>query len=76
LTNEHVYAETPLSVISRFRLMVTWLTMVLRPVGPYPILVLSCEQASAKNTLVKVLRLLIDPHTCITFNPPHERAQP
>jgi hypothetical protein len=71
-----VYAETPHSVISRFRLMATWLTMVLRPVGPYPILVLSSEQASAKNTLVKVLRLLIDPHTCITFNPPHERAQP
>ena len=53
-----------------FRLMVTWLTAVLRPVGPYPILVLSGEQASAKSTLVKVLRLLIDPHTCIALNPP------
>jgi hypothetical protein len=53
-----------------FRLMVTWLTAVLRPVGPYPILVLNGEQASAKSTLVKVLRLLIDPHTCIALNPP------
>ena len=53
-----------------FRLMVTWLTAVLRPVGPYPILVLNGEQAAAKSTLVKVLRLLIDPHTCIALNPP------
>ena len=53
-----------------FRLMVVWLTAVLRPVGPYPILVLNGEQATAKSTLVKVLRLLIDPHTCIALNPP------
>ena len=53
-----------------FRLTVTWLTAVLRPVGPYPILVLTGEQATAKSTLVKVLRLLIDPHTCIALNPP------
>ena len=53
-----------------FRLMFTWLTAVLRPVGPYPILVLNGEQATAKSTLVKVLRLLIDPHTCIALNPP------
>ena len=53
-----------------FRLMVTWLTAVLRPVGPYPILVLNGEQAAAKSTLVKVLRLLIDPHTCIALNLP------
>ena len=53
-----------------FRLMVTWLTAVLRPVGPYPILVLNGEQAAAKSTLVKVLRLLIDPHTCVALNAP------
>ena len=53
-----------------FRLMVTWLTAVLRPVGPYPILVLHGEQGSAKSTLVKVLRLLVDPHTCTALNPP------
>jgi hypothetical protein len=34
------------------------------------ILVLNGEQASAKSTLVKVLRLLIDPHTCVALNPP------
>jgi hypothetical protein len=32
--------------------------------------VLNGEQASAKSTLVKVLRLLIDPHTCVALNPP------
>jgi energy-coupling factor transporter ATP-binding protein EcfA2 len=37
---------------------------VLRPVGPYPILVLNGEQSSGKSTLARILRLLIDPHTC------------
>ena len=47
-----------------FRLMIAWLTAALRPVGPYPILVLNGEQASAKSTLAKILRLLIDPQVC------------
>ncbi len=47
-----------------FRLMIAWLTASLRPVGPYPILVLNGEQASAKSTLAKILRLLIDPQAC------------
>ena len=33
----------------------------LRPVGPYPILVLNGEQGTAKSTLVKIVRGLIDP---------------
>ena len=47
-----------------FRLMIAWLTAALRPVGPYPILVLNGEQASGKSTLAKILRLLIDPQAC------------
>jgi energy-coupling factor transporter ATP-binding protein EcfA2 len=47
-----------------FRLMIGWLTAALRPVGPYPILVLNGEQASGKSTLAKILRLLIDPQSC------------
>ena len=47
-----------------FRLMIAWLTAVLRPVGPYPVLVLNGEQASGKSTLARILRLLIDPQTC------------
>jgi energy-coupling factor transporter ATP-binding protein EcfA2 len=47
-----------------FRLMIAWLTAALRPVGPYPILVLNGEMGSGKSTLAKVLRLLIDPQAC------------
>ena len=46
-----------------FRLMIAWLTAALRPVGPYPVLVLNGEQSSGKSTLAKVLRFLIDPQT-------------
>ena len=44
-----------------FRLMIGWMAAALRPVGPYPILALYGEQAAAKSTLAKVVRLLIDP---------------
>jgi hypothetical protein len=44
-----------------FRLLIAWLTAALRPVGPYPILSLHGEQGSAKSTLARILRLLIDP---------------
>ena len=47
-----------------FRLMIAWLTAALRPVGPYPVLVLNGEQSSGKSTLARILRLLIDPHSC------------
>jgi hypothetical protein len=47
-----------------FQLLSAWLTAALRPVGPYPILVLYGEQGSAKSTLAKILRLLIDPQAC------------
>jgi hypothetical protein len=46
-----------------FPLLVAWATAALRPVGPYPILILSGEQGSAKSTLARVLRWLIDPST-------------
>jgi len=44
-----------------FPLLVAWLTAALRPVGPYPILILSGEQGSAKSTMARVARRLIDP---------------
>ena len=47
-----------------FPLVVAWLTAALRPVGPYPILSIHGEQGSAKTTLARVLRLLIDPQAC------------
>lgn len=45
-----------------FLLMVTWLCAAILPAGPYPILVLTGEQGSAKSTHARLLRRLIDPH--------------
>jgi hypothetical protein len=44
-----------------FQLLVGWLAAALLPEGPYPLLVIHGEQGSAKSTLAKVVRLLIDP---------------
>ena len=46
---------------SDFRLLIVWMAAALRPVGPYPVLVLSGQQGSAKSTLARIVRRLIDP---------------
>lgn len=46
-----------------FILAVAWMLAVLRDRGPYPILVLSGEQGSAKSTFSAILRLMLDPNT-------------
>jgi hypothetical protein len=46
-----------------FRLLIAWLAAALRPLGPYPILALYGEQGSAKRTLARVARMLVDPHS-------------
>lgn len=43
-------------------LLLTWLLSTLRPVGPYPLLIISGQQGSAKSTLAKQLRSLVDPN--------------
>ncbi len=53
-----------------FRLLIAWLTAACRPVGPYPVLVLYGEQGSAKSTLTRILRLLIDPQNCPLLGEP------
>ena len=45
-----------------FILIVAWLLAALRSQGPYPLLAISGEQGSAKTTLCKLLRALIDPN--------------
>ena len=46
-----------------FVLAVSWLLEAFRDCGPYPVLVLSGEQGSAKSTFSELLRALIDPNT-------------
>jgi hypothetical protein len=51
-------------------LVQAWLLATLRPAGPYPILVVHGEQGSAKSTLVRVLRGLVDPNTAALRSTP------
>ena len=46
-----------------FVLVVAWALACLRNRGPYPVIVLSGEQGSAKSTFSAILRALIDPNT-------------
>lgn len=55
-----------------FRLLVGWLIGCLYPTGPYPILILTGEQGSAKSTTAKVLRQLIDPAKPATGSSPKD----
>jgi hypothetical protein len=47
---------------AEFILIVAWLAAALRPSGPYPLPILIGEAGSAKTTVARVLRLLVDPH--------------
>ena len=51
-----------LSPTARTRIF-TWLAATLRPIGPYPILVLRGPASSGKSVLARALRVLIDPST-------------
>ena len=53
-------------------LVVAWITAAMLPAGPYPVLALSGEQGSAKSTLARLLRLLIDPHVSPLRSEPKE----
>lgn len=48
---------------AHWRLLIGWLVGALYPEGPYPILALYGEQGSAKSTLARLLRLLLDPNS-------------
>lgn len=48
---------------TEFVLVVAWALACLRNRGPYPVLVLSGEQGSAKSTFSAILRALVDPNT-------------
>jgi hypothetical protein len=46
-----------------FKLVIAWALASLRNRGPYPVIVLSGEQGSAKSTFSAILRALLDPNT-------------
>ena len=54
-----------------FRLLIGWMAAALKPTGPYPILVIHGEQGSAKSTLAKMIRELIDPQSAPLLAEPH-----
>ncbi|MHB1424533.1 MAG: hypothetical protein ACYC3I_15285 [Gemmataceae bacterium] len=55
-----------------WRLLLAWLLAALRPSGPYPLLVLSGQQGSAKSTVSRLLRSLIDPNKSALRSEPKE----
>lgn len=53
-------------------LLEAWLRAALRDIGPYPVLTLNGEQGSAKTTLARMLRGLVDPTTPDLRSDPRE----
>jgi hypothetical protein len=57
-----------------WRLLLAWILQALRPKGPYPVLILQGEQGSAKSTVERLLRALVDPSTApLRTTPRNER---
>lgn len=53
-------------------LLLAWLIGAFMPNGPYPVLVLTGEQGSAKSTAARILRSLVDPSTVPLRSLPRE----
>ncbi len=59
----------------RSRVLVwAWLIGALRPSGPYPVLVLQGEQGTAKTTVAKMLRALVDPSVAAVRTVPRNES--
>lgn len=54
-------------------LLIAWLLQALRPHGPYPVLCLHGQQGSAKSTLARLLRSLIDPNHALLRSEPRDQ---
>jgi hypothetical protein len=55
-----------------WRLLVSWLLAAFRPVGPYPVLIIYGEQGSAKSSLVRLVRALVDPNAAALRTTPRD----
>ena len=53
-------------------LLLGWIISALHPTGPYPVLVVTGEQGSAKSTLTRLLRRLIDPNDADSASTPRD----
>jgi len=53
-------------------LLVGWLVAAFRPIGPYPVLCVNGEQGSAKSTLSRIVRALVDPNASPLRRPPRD----
>ncbi len=53
-------------------MIIGWLVAALRPRGPYPVLSINGEQGSAKSTLCRILRSLIDPNKAALRSAPRD----
>lgn len=56
----------------QWTLIIGWLVAAFRPTGPYGVLSVSGEQGTAKSTLCKLLRRLIDPNAADLRRPPRD----
>jgi hypothetical protein len=61
-----------LSSRNDFVLVTMWLLATLRSTGPYPALVISGEQGSAKTVLAKILKAIVDPNAAPARTLPRE----
>ena len=49
------------SSLDELRLLIAWMLFSWNPSGPYPILILQGEAGSAKTTMARLIKLLLDP---------------
>jgi putative DNA primase/helicase len=57
---------------TQLALVVGWLVGCFKPGGPFPVLIITGEQGSAKSTFTRVLRRLVDPHSRDMREPPRD----
>jgi hypothetical protein len=55
-----------------WKLLISWLVGCMRPDGPYPVLVVHGGQGSAKSTLIREGRSLVDPNSAPLRSEPRE----
>jgi len=58
-----------------FRLLIVWMAAAIRPFGPYPILGVYGLTGAAKTSLVKIVRLLVDPQAAAFLAEPRSTRE-